>query len=379
MMRSFGVFFLLLFLCTTVFADIYTVQSGDTLSGLLAEEYTMEEAAAIARELKAQVPEYVLRPGMEVERDRGMFLIKLSVSKEARIYRDEKIPRVAVVKHEELVMPTLVKGTITSSLFATVQEIGENVELAANLARMYEWEFDFFRDIHPGDKFTVLVEKLFVNGRYAGYGRILAADFFVQGKHKKAFYFNDNGKYGYFNEKGLALERGFLRVPLSYARITSRFTNSRMHPVLKEVRPHYGVDYAAPKGTPVMATASGAVLRATYATGNGNYIELLHSNGYKTYYLHLNGFNRTVHAGAKVSRGQVIGYVGSTGYSTGPHLDYRISHNGRWLNPVSFVADPPKLTEKTKGEFLAEVVAKYEPTLMAADQYAGIFKQGYMP
>ena len=260
-MKGLIVILISMFLYVAAFADTYIVQPGDTLSGLLAEEYTGEEAAALAREIKAQLPEYVLRPGMEVERGHDSLSIKLSVSKEVHIYRDSGLPCAMIIKHDELVMPTLVRGTISYSLFASVRELGEDAELAANIARMYEWEFDFFRDIHPGDTFTVLVEKRFVNGRYAGYGRILAADFVVQGKHKKAFYFNDDGKFGYFNEKGEALERGFLRVPLSYARITSRFSNSRMHPVLKERRPHYGVDYAAPTGTPVMVTANGIVTR----------------------------------------------------------------------------------------------------------------------
>ncbi len=377
-MKGLGVIILTLFLYMAAFADTYIIQPGDTLSGLLSEEYTGEEIAALARELKAQAPEYVLRAGMEVEKEHDSLSVKLSVSKEARIYRDGDIPRVMVIKYEEQVMPTLVTGTIKYSLFASVQELGEDAELAANLARMYEWEFDFFRDIHPGDTFTVFVEKRFINGRYVGYGRILAADFVVRGRHNKAFYYNDSGKFGYFNEKGRALERGFLRVPLSYARITSRFSNSRMHPVLNEVRPHYGVDYAAPTGTPVMVTASGTVLRTSYSSSNGNYVEVQHSNGYKTYYLHLSGFNRAVRPGVKVAQGQVIGYVGATGYATGPHLDYRINRNGTWINPVNFVAEPPKLTEKAKNE-LAVVVAEYDSKLMLATQYAGIFKQAPMP
>jgi len=315
---------------------------------------------------------------MEIERTHDTFSIKLSVSKEATISRDNNRPQVTVVKYDEYTLPTLVKGIITSSLFASVQEIGENAELAANLARIYEWEFDFFRDIHPGDTFTVLVEKRFINDRYAGYGRILAAEFIVQGKSKKAFYFNNNGKFGYFNENGIALERGFLRVPISYARITSRFTSSRMHPVLKESRPHYGVDYAAATGTPVMVTANGTVLRATFTENNGNYIEVQHSNEYKTYYLHLNSFNRAVYSGAKVTQGQVIGYVGSTGLATGPHLCYRISHRGRWLNPINFVAEPPKFTESAKNEFV-EATAKYNNILIFSTQYAGVFKKSHLP
>ena len=190
-----------------------------------------------------------------------------------------------------------------------------------------------------------------MNNKYAGYGRIIAADFYNRGNLNRAVYFEDGKTRGYFDENGRSLERGFLRVPLNYARVTSRFTDSRLHPVLGEFRAHYGVDYAAPTGTPVMATASGTIETMSYTKSNGNYIALRHPNGYKTYYLHLNGFNKALRQGSPVNQGQIIGYVGSTGYSTGPHLDYRINKNGRWLNPLKFIAASKTLKEEELKKF----------------------------
>ncbi|MDE7170137.1 MAG: M23 family metallopeptidase, partial [Mucispirillum sp.] len=221
----------------------------------------------------------------------------------------------------------------------------------AMLASIFEWEIDFYKDLRPGDKFTMLVEKKFINDKYAGYGKIIAADFYNQGKLKRAVYYNNGKNKGYYNESGQGLERGFLRVPLNYSRISSRFSSSRLHPVLGYHRPHYGVDYAAPTGTPVKATASGVVQIKSRTKGNGNYIALRHANGYETFYLHLNGFNRAIKKGSRVAQGQIIGYVGSTGYSTGPHLDYRIRKNGTWLNPMKFVATPKTLKKEEIAEF----------------------------
>ena len=191
------------------------------------------------------------------------------------------------------------------------------------------------------------------------------------GKLKRAVYYNDGGKNkGYYNEKGEGLERGFLRVPLNYSRISSRYSTSRLHPVLGYHRPHYGVDYAAPTGTPVKATASGVVKIKSRTKGNGNYIALRHPNGYETFYLHLNGFNRAIRQGSHVEQGQIIGYVGSTGYSTGPHLDYRIRKNGKWLNPLKFVATPKTLKKDDVPAFLEHASVFFNKLNMSTIVYA---------
>ena len=362
------------------FSGNYVVKQGDTLSVILAQSFNGEEINNIARELKTQEPSYILRTGMlvNIDGETDCYTIQLAVDKDAVISKTEGAVNVAIQTYEAEILPTVVSGTITSSLFEAVATIGEDADLAAQLARMYEWEFDFFRDIRVGDSFSVLLEKKFVNGRYIGYGRILAADFVVQGKHHKAFLYSDGQRSGYYDEKAQALERGFLRVPLSYARITSRFTNNRFHPVLGINRPHYGVDYAAPTGTPVMVTASGTIEARSYTKANGKYVKVRHGNGYVTYYLHLNGFASGQRVGSAVTQGQVIGYVGSTGYSTGPHLDYRIQHNGQWINPLTFIAESPKLTAEHVDGFL-EMAASREQTLNQSYQYAGHVKPGLLP
>jgi murein DD-endopeptidase MepM/ murein hydrolase activator NlpD len=353
-----AVLFLFLF-AGGAFAETYIVKSGDTLSYLLQDHFTFSEVNRIAKEIKAKYPGYVLRAGMLAERTPDTFSLRLALDKEVTVSRTD-VGEVAV---ELLTFPTeglitAVHGRINSNLFSALAEIGESAELAQSLARIFEWEIDFLKDIRPGDTFTVVVEKRFVRGKFAGYGRILAAEFNVNKRNHKAFWYKAGAQYGYFNEKGKALERGFLRVPLPYGKITSRFTDSRLHPVTQKYKPHYGVDYAAAIGTPVMVTASGVVVGKSYSENNGYYVEVRHSNNYRTFYLHLNGFNSAVKQGAYVNQGQVIGYVGETGMATGPHLDYRIRYKDTWLNPLDFIAEAPVLEKFDKKEY-ALLVEKY--------------------
>lgn len=339
------------FLCP-VFAESYVVKNGDTLLGILSNKFDVDDVNAIAVNIKKLQPNYVLRSGSKIFFNEKDVTINVSLGSDIIISRleDGKLD-VALELHEKEVMNILVKGEITTNLFDAVRKAGEDAELAAMLAGIFEWEIDFFKDLRAGDKFAVLVEKKFYNNKYAGYGKVLAADFYNGGKIKRAIHFDDGKTRGYYDESGRGLERGFLRVPINYAKITSRFTNNRLHPVLKEYRPHFGVDYAAKIGTPVMTTASGVIENLAYNDANGNYIAVRHNNGYTTFYLHLNGFNRALKKGSKVNQGQIIGYVGQTGYSTGPHLDYRIKKGGKWLNPLTFVATSTSLKEQQKEEF----------------------------
>jgi murein DD-endopeptidase MepM/ murein hydrolase activator NlpD len=361
-------------------ASTYEVKPGDTMSLILANEYSHDEILAIMADFKKQVPKFVLRAGSSVDVDGDEYLFHIAFDQDARVSRDGAGKAIVdVMKYEQEIMPTIVSGSITRNLFSSVAEIGEDAMLADQLARMYEWEFDFFTDIHYGDRFLVLLEKIFVNGRYVGYGRILAADFVVQGRHHKAFLYSDGKTSGYFDEKGMALERGFLRAPLSYSRISSRFSSARKHPVFGVTRPHYGVDYAAPRGTPVMTAATGVIDVRGYSKGNGNYVKVRHNGGYTTYYLHLNGFAKGIRNGVHVKQGDIIGYVGSTGYSTGNHLDYRINHNGKWLNPIDFVAESPKLTKTENIAEFMEISKTRELTMRQSYQYAGVTKPVLIP
>lgn len=249
-------------------------------------------------------------------------------------------------------------GEIRDNLISAVNRSGGSDILALSLAEdIFGWDIDFHTDIRPGDTFRILFEKRTLDGDPAGYGNILAAEFTNRGKVLRAFRFMDpeSGKAEYYDAEGNSMKREFLRTPIKFARITSRFSHSRFHPIRKVYRPHYGVDYAAPVGTPVQATGDGTVIFAGWSGAAGRMIRIRHKNGYETSYLHLRGYARGIRKGARVQAGQTIGYVGSSGESTGPHLDYRISHYGRFINPLSARFEPAApLREELREDFLRE-------------------------
>lgn len=236
----------------------------------------------------------------------------------------------------------LVEGEIEDSLIAAINRAGEEDMLALMLADIFGWDIDFYVDLRKGDRFKLLVEKKYVNGQFVSYSPILAAYFLNKGQLFEAFRFEFPGsaRFDYFDSRGNSLRREFLKSPLRYGRITSRFSLSRLHPIRKIYRPHYGVDYAAPIGTPVQATAAGVVTYAGWNGGAGRMIKIRHNNAYETMYLHLKAFAPGLRVGARVQGGQVIGYVGSSGESTGPHLDYRILFHGKYVNPLSWKFQP---------------------------------------
>ena len=226
-----------------------------------------------------------------------------------------------------------VSGTIQGSLFESVIAAGEKPELAMRLAEIFGWDLDFYTDPRPGDTFRIVVEKKkFANGETAAYGRILVAEYNNAGRPYRAVLFHDvTGHPAYFTPDGKAMKKAFLHSPLKFAAaITSHFSAHRFHPILKEYRPHLGIDYAAPIGTPVQTIGEGRVTFAGRKGGAGNLIEIQHTSGYTTYYMHLSRV--LVHAGQHVEQGQRIGLVGMTGLATGPHLDFRIQQRGQFLN-----------------------------------------------
>ncbi|HTR20585.1 MAG TPA: M23 family metallopeptidase [Gemmatimonadales bacterium] len=234
-----------------------------------------------------------------------------------------------------------VSGAIATSLYDaldaavpdSILPAGERQVLAWGIADVYDWEVDFTRDIRAGDQFEVLLERLQSPDGERRFGRILAARVEVAHTPSYAFYFEpDASKGGYYDDQGRSLKRAFLRAPLQFRRISSRFGN-RYHPILHMYRNHEGIDYAAAYGTPVRATADGVVTRVARDGGYGNLIELRHANGIRTRYGHLSAYASGLHVGERVTQGQTIGYVGSTGLSTGPHLHYEFLVNGRPTNP----------------------------------------------
>jgi murein DD-endopeptidase MepM/ murein hydrolase activator NlpD len=241
-----------------------------------------------------------------------------------------------------------ISGSIGSSLFAAVAELGEKQNVAVDLSDIFGSDIDFNTDVQKGDFFQALIERKYLDGEVAKNGAILAASFSNGKKTFTGFLFEDeNGKPAYYAPDGSAMRRAFLKAPLRVTRITSRFSTARMHPIHKVVRPHLGVDYAAPTGTQVQAVGNGTVISAGWTSGGGgNTIAIRHSGGYETRYLHLSRI--MVKRGARVSQGDIIGHVGSTGDSTGPHLDFRVYRNGKAIDPtkVVFPPGPPVAGEK---------------------------------
>lgn len=243
-------------------------------------------------------------------------------------------------------------GSISGSLFGTVAAFGEGDELASALSEVFAWQVDFHRDLQPGDSVRVLFVRQECEGELLGYGPILAATLWNKGKEYRAFRYAHEGRAGYYDELGRPLRRQFLRSPLPYSRVTSGFSFSRRHPILGRRLPHFGVDYAAPEGTPVRVTADGVVRFLGWKGGGGKTVEVSHAGGFTTAYLHLSRFAPGLSVGRRVRQGEVIGYVGSTGLATGPHLDYRVTQNGRYLNPARIGSDPaPPLTGKALEAF----------------------------
>jgi murein DD-endopeptidase MepM/ murein hydrolase activator NlpD len=253
-----------------------------------------------------------------------------------------------------------VSGIIEDSLIAALNRAGEEDSLAIDLVeRCFGWDIDFNTDLRKGDSFRVFVEKRYLDGRFAGYRDILAAEFVNEGRVFRAYRYTypDTKASDYFDEAGGSRRKDFLRSPIKFARITSRFTASRFHPIHKIYRPHYGVDYAAPIGTPVQATADGTVTFAGREGAAGNAVKMTHKNAYGTAYLHLSRFGPGVRKGAVLKGGDIVGYVGTTGDSTGPHLDYRIYYHGGPVNPLGHKFKP---ADPLRREFLEDYKKEVE-------------------
>ncbi len=239
------------------------------------------------------------------------------------------------------------KGRVTSTLWESAEAAQMNPELIVQLAEIFAWEVDFAREVRVNDRWRLTVEQKSVNGQVAGWGAILAAEYDNAGELHTAVLYRSGEQSGYYSADGESLRRMFLKSPIKFGRISSRFNMRRFHPIHKVRRPHLGVDYAAPTGTPIRAVGDGVVMMAKWHGGGGNTIKIRHNASYLTAYLHLSRFEKGVRSGTRVRQGQTIGYVGSTGASTGPHLHFEFHHNGRVLDPLKQKfpsADPvPKL------------------------------------
>jgi murein DD-endopeptidase MepM/ murein hydrolase activator NlpD len=249
------------------------------------------------------------------------------------VYEVEKNSNGYVARKKEVPLDTyLVKvtGEIRSSLFEAMDAAGEEDQLTLAFAEVLAWEVDFFKDLREGDRFKVVVEKVYKGDEFIRYGPIQAVEY--QKGEKTILGIACQGDF--YNEKGVSFKRAFLKAPLRFNRISSRFSQGRRHPILGGTLPHLGVDYAAPIGTPIWAVGDGTVISCDWHGGFGKQVILRHQNGYMTYYGHLSAYGPGIRAGKRVKQKQIIGYVGSTGLSTGPHLDYRWAKDGRFRNPL---------------------------------------------
>jgi murein DD-endopeptidase MepM/ murein hydrolase activator NlpD len=234
-----------------------------------------------------------------------------------------------------------VRGSMDGSLEGSVRNAGGPSGLAYRMADIFQWDIDFTRDLQRGDRFEVLYEEILLDGEPYSIGNVLALVYESEDRLHEAYRYGDSGIY--YDGDGSPLKKMFLRSPLRYSRITSMFSRKRFHPVLKQYRPHYGVDYGAPVGTPVQVTANGTVTFSGWDRGGGKVVKVKHGGGYMTAYLHLSRFAPGIRPGAKVRQGDIIAYTGATGLASGPHLDYRVKHGEQWIDPLTLksVRDEP--------------------------------------
>lgn len=352
---------------------LITVSSGDTLSSVFAKAAlpadTLHTLLASNKEAKQLTR---IKPGQVIQITRNAQGELESMS--SRLSRLESVHVTRTTKgfsvKRELIKPatrqTYARGTIDSSLFVATKRAGLPHKLALDLANIFGYDIDFALDIREGDEFEVVYEEKVVDGKTAGSGNILAARFTNRGKAYTAVRHTDRqGNSTYYRADGSSMRKAFIRTPVDFARISSRFTNARRHPVLNKIRAHKGVDYAARPGTPIKATGDGKIVLAGRKGGYGNTVVIQHGQRYRTLYAHMKGFAKGIRNGSHVTQGQIIGYVGTTGLSTGPHLHYEFQVNGTHVDPLSQklpMADPIAGAERKR--FLQQS----QPLLARMDQ-----------
>lgn len=267
-------------------------------------------------------------------------------------FRIEKGEKTILTKIKEA------SGSIRSSLYETLLADGNSTILAYRLSDVFAWQIDFFR-LYKNDSFKVIYEEKYIGDTFYDIGKVLAAEFHHKGEKYSVYYFEGEDRIGYYDEEGNSVQKALLKAPFKFSqRISSGFSNNRFHPVLKTNRPHHGVDYAAPRGTPVIAVGDGKIVEARYRGANGNIVQIQHNSVYKTAYLHLQGFAKGIKSGVSVKQGQVIGYVGATGRVTGVHLDYRVYKNGNPVNPLSLKLPPSESVSNTDKAAFFELILR---------------------
>lgn len=332
----------------------YQIRSGDNPAAILdALGFSAREAERITRVSATVLDPTKLRAGMcyytFTTQDSVAAIRYMAFAKSLTDYAVIDLSGDSVRAYE-FNKPVSIKrhyaeGTITSSLWNVMKEKGADPLLALKLSDVFAWQIDFF-DVKEGDSFRVMYDVAYIDDTTAlSIASIGGAVFTHQGKAFTAISFTQDSVFEYFDLEGNSLRKAFLKAPLDFFRITSRFSNARFHPILKRYRAHHGVDYAAPVGTPVKSIGAGTVVAKGYMGGGGNTLKVKHNSVYTTSYMHLSRYAKGIQVGSRVEQGQVIGYVGSTGLSTGPHLDFRVYKNGQAINPLQMEA-PPSLPVK---------------------------------
>ena len=322
------------------------IRRGETLSELLRSHGMTPQAV---QEIAGAMAPYFnfrhARPGhrYRVARDRDGRLLRFDyrVSGDKTYYLEPVADgyRVELRETDLVPRPAMLAGLVSTTVYSAVRALGESGQLARDFAEVFAWDIDFQRSVKPGDAFQIVYERLVRIGldgteTYVRPGRILAARYDGFAGRHSAFYFEpEHGRGGYYHPDGSSVEGEFLMAPLRHARITSKYSQARRHPILKITRPHQGIDYAAPTGDPVWAVAGGEVIYKARAGGFGNLVKVRHKNGYVSYYAHLSRFAQGLKVGQRVSQKQVIGYVGQTGLATGPHVCFRIRKDGKYVDP----------------------------------------------
>jgi murein DD-endopeptidase MepM/ murein hydrolase activator NlpD len=353
---------------------ILTIEKDDTLDQILtAGGLSRAESATLTAQLAGTVDVRRLRPGHLVrfhyDQSGTVDAVQMKITGwgEVGAVRNGSGFQVTAEQAEIREVETTISATVHRSLYEALRGAGEGPQVVQQLVDIFQWDIDFF-ELRHGDSFSFVVSKRYVGNDLVGYGPITAARFTHRGTMYQAFRHEmPDGRAGYYASVGTPLRKQFIKSPLKFSRVTSGFTKRRFHPVLKYFRPHYGVDYGAPIGTPVMTTADGVVVEARYKAGEGNFIRIRHSSRIDTCYLHLSRYAKGLKKGTRVTQGDVIGYVGMTGLATGPHLDYRVSDNGNWLDPLKLKSITP---DPLRGDSLRRFrssVARLQPRLAAPE------------
>ncbi|MBN1662811.1 MAG: M23 family metallopeptidase [Deltaproteobacteria bacterium] len=352
------------------------IEPGETLSAVfqkhglnMDELFAMKQAAAAVHRLRQVHPGKPYRFILDDNDSVRSFTYAINDNTTLKIERGETgfSAKKCEVPYESRILT--VGGAIEDNLMSAVGSDRDDVLLALQISDILAWDIDFNTDLRAGDTFRVIVEGLYLEDEFKKYGKILAVEFVNDSGKHAAYLYETDGRRDYYNAAGKSVRKAFLKAPLSFRRISSSYSKSRLHPILKIYRPHHGIDYAAPAGTPVNATADGRIRFSGHKGAYGKLVIIAHHNGLTTYYGHLSRIVKGMRTGKKVQQGDLIGYVGKTGLATGPHLHYEMRQNNRPVNPKRFRIDAGKSVPEGLIAQFKEATALFDRTFATAVFY----------